>query len=241
MNIHKGYSPLNARFILHELREAIRQASPDIVFLQEVQGEHTGRAEKHEDWPDQSQFEFLADEVWTDYAYGQNSIYPKGHHGNALLSRFPILDSEQMDISTNRVEQRGLLWCELELPDQQSLHCVCVHLGLSAISRRKQLAMVHEYVGETMPDNEPLVVAGDFNDWTGRPTKKFAENLGLKEAFKITRGRHARSFPARGSFLKLDRIYLRGLNAVSSQIYSKGIWGSLSDHAALAAELEIES
>ncbi|MDO9195055.1 MAG: EEP domain-containing protein, partial [Rhodoferax sp.] len=36
VNIHKGFSFFNRKFILHELREAIRSVGADVVFLQEV-------------------------------------------------------------------------------------------------------------------------------------------------------------------------------------------------------------
>lgn len=38
VNTHKGFSSLNRRFILHELREAVRSVSADVVFLQDVLG-----------------------------------------------------------------------------------------------------------------------------------------------------------------------------------------------------------
>ncbi len=38
-----------------------------------------------------SQFAFLADEIWPHFAYGKNAIYSAGHHGNAILSKHPIL------------------------------------------------------------------------------------------------------------------------------------------------------
>ncbi|GBH09292.1 Metal-dependent hydrolase [Pseudomonas syringae pv. actinidiae] len=40
MNMHMGFGIFNRRFILPELREAVRSVSADIVFLQEVHGEH---------------------------------------------------------------------------------------------------------------------------------------------------------------------------------------------------------
>lgn len=33
LNTHKGFSSLNRRFMLHELRDAIRSTAADIVFL----------------------------------------------------------------------------------------------------------------------------------------------------------------------------------------------------------------
>ena len=38
VNIHKGYTALNRRDVLHELRDAVRAVGSDLVFLQEVAG-----------------------------------------------------------------------------------------------------------------------------------------------------------------------------------------------------------
>lgn len=57
-----------------------------------------------ENWPDTTHYEFLADTMWSDYAYGRNAVYPEGHHGNAVLSRFPIEYYENRDISVGNGE-----------------------------------------------------------------------------------------------------------------------------------------
>src|SRR5690606_2962597 len=44
LNTHKGLSPLNRRFVLPELRDAIRAVGADIVFLQEVLCAHQRHA-----------------------------------------------------------------------------------------------------------------------------------------------------------------------------------------------------
>ena len=54
------------------------------------------------------QYEVLADGVWTQHAYGRNAVYPNGHHGNAVLSKFPIVHHENRDVSVGKHEQRGL-------------------------------------------------------------------------------------------------------------------------------------
>jgi len=102
--------------MVHELRHHLRLLDVDIVFLQEVQGEHERHARQVLDWPVEPQYEFLADEVWSDYAYGRNAIYDHGHHGNAILSRFPILSSHNQDISELRFERRGMLHSEIAVP-----------------------------------------------------------------------------------------------------------------------------
>ena len=115
-NIHKGFSYFNHRLVLHELRDQLRALGTDIIFLQEVVGEHSKHASRFVSWPNISQHEFLADSVWQDFAYGKNAVYDEGHHGNAILSRFPIVSWENEDISSHRFENRGLLHCELSIP-----------------------------------------------------------------------------------------------------------------------------
>src|ERR1019366_3710521 len=74
-NIHKGFSQFNRRVVLHELRERLRELDADILFLQEVQGEHAGHVQRHADYPPGPQHEFLADEFWAHHAYGMNATY----------------------------------------------------------------------------------------------------------------------------------------------------------------------
>ncbi|SUB17760.1 Uncharacterised protein [Pantoea agglomerans] len=97
INTHKGFAPFNRRFILPELRDAVRATEADVVFLQEVMGTHAIHSLNHEEWPDSPHYEFLADTIWNDFAYGRNAVYPEGHHGNAVLSRFPIADYENRE------------------------------------------------------------------------------------------------------------------------------------------------
>lgn len=116
LNVHKGFSLFNRRLVLHELRDAIRAVGADLVFLQEVVGEHSGHASRHERWPAVPQYEFLADSIWSSHAYGRNAVYQQGHHGNALLSRYPIDAYDNYDVSISRHERRGMLHCRIGVP-----------------------------------------------------------------------------------------------------------------------------
>ena len=142
-NIHKGFSSFNRGFVLDELRTALRGTHADLALLQEVIGAHDGHKRKVDSWPTLPQFEFLADTVWRHYAYARNAVYPRGHHGNVILSRFPITSYDQENISTNSMEHRGLLHCVVELPSSKArLHLVCLHLGLTQRGRNQQLEIV---------------------------------------------------------------------------------------------------
>ena len=241
-NIHKGFSQFNRRMVVHELREQLRGLDADVVFLQEVQGLHLGHQRRHPDWPAPPQHEFLAEAVWRDTAYGRNAVYDHGHHGNAILSRLPILVSSNHDVSDHRFEQRGLLHCVLSLPGSlQPLHCFCVHLGLMAGSRRRQMLALAARIEQAVPAQAPLIIAGDFNDWRNKAKDLLVGRLGVEEVFHAQTGRLARSFPARLPLLRLDRIYVRGMKAQRPEVLSGRPWSAISDHAVLSVELALES
>lgn len=236
VNVHMGFNLLNRRFILPELRDAIREVSADMVFLQEVLGEHARHAKRHLNWPEGPQYEFLANTIWTQFAYGRNAVYPHGHHGNALLSKFPILRHENRDVSMDGHEQRGLLHSVVSLPGHtDELHTICVHLGLREGHRQRQLALLCGIV-KSIPADAPLIVAGDFNDWRVRGHALMAA-CGLHEVFEQAHGQVARTFPARWPLLPVDRIYLRNARAREPRVLSARPWSHLSDHAPLIAEI----
>lgn len=239
LNAHKGFSFLNRRFVLGELREAVRALSADIVFLQEVLGSHERHASRLSDWPPVPQYEFLADTMWKDFAYGRNAVYTEGHHGNAVLSKFPIVRYENHDISVHGRERRGLLHCVLQVPGRgMDIHVICTHLALFEAHRRQQLERLCHLVHERIPPDVPLLVAGDFNDWRLRADALLAR-CGLREAFREAHGRLARTFPARWPLLRLDRIYYRNARVRNPAVHSVRPWSHLSDHAPLSAEVEL--
>ncbi len=239
VNTHKGFSSFNRRFILHDLREAVREVGADVVFLQEVQGVHHTHAARHADYPQAPHYEFLADQIWGDFAYGRNAIYPHGDHGNAVLSKFPILSYENRDISLKGPERRGMLHCVLDLPNlNRKLHVVCVHLGLREQHRRHQLDMLNKMLRDDVPEGEAVIVAGDFNDWRRR-ANGVLKRSGLDEVFQVANGASARSFPAQFPILQLDRIYVRNASGHKPIALHRHPWSRLSDHAPLAAEVTL--
>lgn len=239
MNTHKGFSFFNRRFVLHELREAVRSVGADVVFLQEVLGESAAPRKRHPHWPSTSQYEFLADSIWPQFAYGKNSIHRGGHHGNAVLSKFPIVRHENRDVSVYGSERRGLLHCVLSVPGTDvEVHAICVHLGLDEAQRRWQLERLCHLIDDKVPPAAPLVVAGDFNDWRMRAHTRLNHCAQLVEVFVQETGSAARTFPARWPVLRLDRIYVRNLRIVHPMRLHSRPWSHLSDHAPLAAELE---
>jgi endonuclease/exonuclease/phosphatase family metal-dependent hydrolase len=245
-NIHKGLSIFNRRVVIHALRDQLRALDADLVFLQEVAGRHDGHAQRHGNWPREPQHEFLADLMWQDhatsYAYGRNAVSDAGEHGNAILSRFPIVRWENQDVSSHRFESRGLLHAEIDVPGwPEPLHCVCVHLALTARGRGRQLERLRQRVERMVPAAAPLIVAGDFNDWywRHRATHEFAHPLNMHEVFEADDGRPARSYPSLLPFLRLDRIYVRGFHVRGASVQHGRGWRHSSDHRALTCDLSL--
>jgi endonuclease/exonuclease/phosphatase family metal-dependent hydrolase len=237
-NIHKGFTFGNTRFVLSHIRENLRMVDPDLVLLQEVLGDHRGHARRLKEWPKESQFEYLADRLWPHHAYGKNAVYSEGHHGNALLSKNEIVLWENIDVSNNRFERRGMLHAVVHAPQcNRDLHVICLHLDLFSGGRERQMARLSQRIEQSVPRDAPLIVAGDFNDWKERCGRVLESELDLVEIHKTVHGYHARSFPSWWPFLPLDRMYCRGLEPIGAECLSGEPWCDLSDHAAYLAEV----
>lgn len=240
VNIHKGFTSFNRKFILPELRDAVRKVGADVVFMQEVLGTHEEHGKKIEDWPDAPHYEFLADSIWPQFAYGRNMVYPKGHHGNAIMSKFPILEYQNHDVSIAGPEKRGLLHCVLKVDGfPQGVHVICVHLGLAESHRQQQLALLCEITHTEVPEGAPLIVAGDFNDWRRRANDILWNDANLREVFVHAYGEPAKTFPSMFPLLSLDRIYVRNCSVHLPVVLPRRPWSRLSDHAPLAAEIHL--
>lgn len=237
-NIHKGFGVGAIRFLLPEMREAITGLNPDFVFLQEVQGKHKRKEKRIESWPDSPQFQYIAENIWPHYVYAKNAVYQSGHHGNAILSKYPFKGVENINLSTINRASRGILHAQLNISNT-SIHLLCVHLGLFKAERTEQCRALMQRIKDLVPAHEPLLMAGDFNDWRTVISKPLFEDLGVEEAFVAVEGQHARSFPALRPSLCVDRVYFRGMKVQEVACLQGKPWRTLSDHLPLYARFEL--
>ena len=235
LNIHKGLSPLNRRVIVHDVKAELDALKPDVVFLQEVQDRHTRHAQRFTDWPAQEQSRFLAAAHWPEVHYARNAVYAHGHHGNAILSRYAVESTANHDMSMHRFESRGLLHAVVRI-EGRAVHCFCVHLGLTERVRTRQVDFMLDVLGHRVGADEPVVLAGDFNDWRNRVERRFAE-VGLTDSFAGAGRKPPRTFPGRLPLLRLDRIYVRGLAVREARVLHH--LHRLSDHIGLFATLTL--
>lgn len=263
-NIHKGVSSLVPVPRVHALKQAITALDSDVIFLQEVQGRHDLHASRygchsqplHVRWPEQAQHEFLAGESH-HCAYGMNAAYDHGHHGNALLSKYPIASMSNRDVSDHAYEKRGILHCVLRTPITD-VHCYVIHFGLFSGSRLRQTKALIEAVSHSSSTDVPIIIAGDFNDWRNQLNVTLCSELGVCEVFDASSsmcgvdkllhrfsGKQARqpprTFPSALPWLRLDRVYVRGFNVTSAEVMQGGVWSRLSDHVPIVAKLELKN
>jgi len=240
-NIHKGFDRHNRDFVLHRIKQQLRSAEVDLVLLQEIQGRHFHHETRISTWPDVSQFEFLADSIWPHYAYAKNAIYRKGHHGNAILSKYNISDWNNLNLSRFQRASRSMLHGRVDLPEHDThLHLLCVHLDLIGFERKRQLRELKTYIESSIGPGEPVILGGDFNDWNGTLGRALEAQLGMREAFRQLHGTYAKTFPSNRPMLRMDRIYYRGINLLDSACLTRQPWDELSDHLPLYAQFELD-
>lgn len=230
-NIHKGVQGIGPlkRLEIHNLGHAVEQLDADLVCLQEVRHSNRREARRFAHWPHQPQADFLAP-LGYDAVYKTNAVTRHGEHGNALLSRWPILQHQHEDMSDHRFEQRGLLHVQVRVHGQV-VHVLVVHLGLIRSSRVRQLQQVARFVAREIPPDAPVVLAGDFNEW-GELVPQAMAATGLR-CFGPAQ---ALTFPSRLPLLQLDHVYARGLEPVGQWVPRGAQWARMSDHLPLVAE-----
>jgi len=232
-NIHKGVQGMGParRLEIYNLARAVQSLDADIICLQEVHGVNRREARRFRLWPDAPQADLLAPEGYQS-AYVTNAITRHGEHGNALLSRWPIISRQHEDMSDHRFEQRGLLHVQLRRPDQ-ILHVVVVHFGLIPASRVRQAEQLKRYIAREIPPEAPLVVAGDFNDWGMR-----IRRLLCVDDLRAFEGARTLTYPARFPVTQLDHIYARGLEPLQLYTPQGRMWRRISDHLPLIADFD---
>jgi len=234
-NIHKGVQGLGPvrRLEIHNIGHAVEQLEADIVCLQEVRKWHRTEEKYFKNWPALAQADFLAPEGY-QAVYQTNAFTRHGEHGNALLSRWPVVAHQHEDMSDHRLEQRGLLHVVLQVQEHR-VHVIVVHLGLIPASRIRQVTQLLDFIAREIPPDAPLLVAGDFNDW-GQRIGRLIHSVGLHEDMQCRRP----TYPSRLPIVQLDHVYARGLRPAGTLVPHGRIWHRMSDHLPLVAQFHFD-
>lgn len=160
-NIHRAVGP-DRRRLPERVAAVIHELNASIVGLQEVDW----HAERGSDGA--SQAEFLAHLPGYKAIGGPNIRDQRGHYGNLLLTRFPVLEVARLDLTFGRREPRGAIDAILDC-QAQILRVVITHFGLGLRERRRQSAQLAHIIAART--SIPTLLLGDLNEWMiGNPT-----------------------------------------------------------------------
>lgn len=158
--------------------------------------------------------------------------------GNVVLTRLPVRQHVQHDLSWKTCEPRGAHRVDVAIDGEHLLHIYNVHLGTSLGERRVQAAMLADLVHARRPHG-PSVVLGDFNEWArGLATDILSSRLESVDLTKhLTR---KRTYPGWFPLFHLDHIYYRGhVEVTQVQLVRTRQALMASDHLPLVADLKV--
>ncbi|QDT01337.1 endonuclease/exonuclease/phosphatase family protein [Adhaeretor mobilis] len=238
-NIHKGIGGLDRKYRLERIVEVIDHYRPDVACLQEVD---EGVPRSHRD----HQVEKLAEQLGYQHtAFQRNVKLRRGAYGNAILSRFPIQECIDIDLTVRPKKRRQAQLARLiaETPHgSANLTVVNLHLGLAGFERTIQLRRLFASGELSKPPSDhvldqAIIVAGDFNDVWENLGKRLLQPQGFQRA-----GAGIRTFPAIAPLRALDGIHFRGrpLSYGHSFAGRTNIAKQASDHRPLVADFELK-
>ncbi|HEY5938347.1 MAG TPA: endonuclease/exonuclease/phosphatase family protein [Kofleriaceae bacterium] len=232
-NIHKCIGGVDRRYEPSRVIEVIRQLDCDVLLLQEVDaGVSRSRGDK--------QVELLGDELGLPHRtwYPNVGVRGGGAYGNAILSRYPLIESTNIDLTLRFKKARSVLHGVLRVRHDdvdRTVHIFNMHLGLARYERRRQLQkFLDSHPFAHLHHDTPVVVGGDLNDVYGR--------LGSLLAPAGFRGiqRRPLTFPAWGPVRALDAIFVRGtVDFVKLARCDSDLARRASDHRPLVAEIKL--
>ena len=223
-NIHSGRNMSNV-FDIGPIGDVISEIGPDICALNEVrmrtadvQGLELARV--------------LGEKCGMEWRFGRTIDINGGEYGNALLSRWPIIETECVDVpdvpAERRIrhfEHRGALSCVIDAP-QGRLQAIVCHFGLSAEEANNAV----ETVISLKRGDMPVILMGDFNI---TPDSGYVRRL--RAVFTDTAGEKPLTFSAADPHSKIDYILTAG-GLVAGQLNTKKTLAS--DHLPVFCDMD---
>ncbi len=201
--------------------KVIEELEADVIALQEVDfGYHVRQGV--------DQLRVLSDATGLGSVWGPVLYRARGQYGNGLLTRHEVLEVRGIDLSVPNYQRRGALDVELDVHGVR-VRVIAAHLGLGLGERQVQVRRLLTVL-DRAPEDEPLILLGDFNEW--RPPS--APLRRLHRRFGRTPG--VRSFPARFPMLALDRIWVQPRHALAKvDVHNSHHSRRASDHLPVRA------
>jgi len=241
-NMHRAIG-VDRLFRPERIAKIINHHQADIVLLQEVD---VGV-------PRSRQLD-LAKEMaeaggYPHYATGLNVKLKKGMYGNTTLSKFPITQSRNINLTIGKHKARGCQYSSIQINNSsdfsQNIEVFNLHLGLSSQERVRQIGRVtNSKEFAAIAPETPCLVGGDFNDWRTFLAPIFTDILNFECATNHSSGYHNSylTYPAFSPTGGLDKIFYRGsLELIRRRRCWMGITRLASDHLPVIAEFKLHT
>ncbi len=204
------------------LAEVVRASDDDVVGLQEVAAEQAAALLR------------LAD------AYPHQLLHGAGIPGKGLLSRYPILEGEQLHGHPERPDLRATLDVEGLTLQVAVVHPEPPRLARRGLQPRTHTGLQLDRLVALLDHELPLVLLGDFNMTRFQAQYRRVAAAGLVDAFLAAGRGLGRTFPLRRGrlrllpVLRLDYIWLSPqLEALAARVGSD----AGSDHLPVLADI----
>ncbi len=202
-NIHHGKG-VDKQADLYRIAEVIDKCNADIIGLNEVD-RHFSKRSFYED-----QAAWLSDQLKMDVAFSPSISISSKHSGetrefgNALLSRFPIIEKNDHLFNNIRgmIEGRSLLDATIRINDQP-IQINVTHLSLNPFLHKKQTDFIISHHHKT---SSPAILLGDWNMKPG--SKGWRKITGqFQDAWTIGGKGTGCTYPSLRPRLRLDYIF----------------------------------
>ena len=220
-NVH-GHKGTDGKIAAERTFEIVRRLHADCVALQEFVNAPAPTGE--------SLLEHWARTLDMHGAYAAAFARGGEEFGNALLTRWPIVEQHAHDVSLAGYRRRVVLEVLVSV-DGVTLQMMSLHLGVSPRERALQAQRLFELCSATRADFHLLL--GDFNEWS----RFSAVSRRLRAHFDVTR--QLATFPSRAPVVGLDRVWVHPRGRLrETRVEASPAARVASDHLPLVATID---
>jgi endonuclease/exonuclease/phosphatase family metal-dependent hydrolase len=229
-NIRCGVN-MSGQLDLRAIADLIRQESPDVAGIQEVDRHFAERSR----FVDQAAW--LAAELGCHYAYGVNvdkppiqQGQPRRQYGTALFSKHPITFSRNVHLSSFGNEQRGIMEASF-VKEGRAVSVYNTHFGLT---REERLQQAEESIQLLDRSADVRILVGDFNSEPSSPEIQRLLGAGMRDACQAVA--NGLTFPSDEPGRRIDYIFYSGELRLDKAYTLSSL---ASDHRPIVAEFTI--
>lgn len=228
-NVHHCNPPASANLIdVAAIAKVINDEKPDFVALQEIDV-NTSRSGK-----DLDQAKELGRLTGMNYYFAKAIDVQGGEYGVAILSKFPILESNKQLLPMKEGvsgEQRVLAWITVQLKSGKKVIFASTHFDV-----QDHRLLQAEKVTEIFKDKPyPVILGGDFNETPGSSAINYLDRSFVRTCKQSCFNTSPATFPTKA----IDLLFFKSANAFEV-IKNYSVQEKLaSDHLPLCGILKV--